>query len=143
MEIVQKYAQLRCADTLKQCVTRLARSTLRHHRCHQQQHQEHQRLGQPTCQLGLGLDIVCLQEIQRASRLTRIVAGFGLLPREGDVRLLETDAPYLTPHPFRGRRNAPAMAAHTLRRMAEVLDTDAADLAAQIAANTEAVYGAW
>lgn len=57
--------------------------------------------------------------------------------------LLETDAPYLTPHPFRGRRNAPAMAAVTLRRMAEELDEDPAVLAAQITANAEAVYGRW
>jgi len=60
-----------------------------------------------------------------------------------DRILLETDAPYLTPHPFRGRRNAPAMAAVTLRRMAQELDEDPAVLAAQITANTEAVYGAW
>ena len=60
-----------------------------------------------------------------------------------DRILLETDAPYLTPHPFRGRRNAPAMAAVTLRRMAEELGEDPAVLAAQIAANSEAVYGAW
>jgi TatD DNase family protein len=57
--------------------------------------------------------------------------------------LLETDAPYLTPHPFRGRRNAPAMAAVTLRSMAAVLDADVAELASRIMANTEAVYGQW
>lgn len=57
--------------------------------------------------------------------------------------LLETDAPYLAPHPFRGRRNAPAMAAVTLRAMAEVLEEDPAALAAQITANTTAVYGEW
>ena len=60
-----------------------------------------------------------------------------------DRILLETDAPYLTPHPFRGRRNAPAMAAHTLRRMAEVLGEDVAALATQISANSTAVYGTW
>lgn len=60
-----------------------------------------------------------------------------------DRILLETDAPYLTPHPFRGRPNAPAMAAVTLRRMAQELDLDVAELAAAVAANTERVYGAW
>ena len=57
--------------------------------------------------------------------------------------LLETDAPYLTPHPYRGRPNSPAMAAFTLRRMADELGLDVAALAAQVAANTEAVYGPW
>ena len=60
-----------------------------------------------------------------------------------DRILLETDAPYLTPHPFRGRRNAPAMAAVTLRRMAEELGMDVADLGAHVAANAARVYGAW
>lgn len=57
--------------------------------------------------------------------------------------LLETDAPYLTPHPFRGRPNSPAMAAVTLRRMAEELGLDLAGLARQVAANAERVYGRW
>jgi TatD DNase family protein len=34
--------------------------------------------------------------------------------------LVETDAPYLAPQPFRGRRCEPAHVAHTLRRVAEV-----------------------
>ena len=36
--------------------------------------------------------------------------------------VLETDAPYLAPVPFRGRRNESAYVAHTLRRLAEVYD---------------------
>jgi TatD DNase family protein len=57
--------------------------------------------------------------------------------------LVETDAPYLAPVPVRGRPNAPYLVPHTLRAMAAVLDTDASMLAAQIASNTEAVYGSW
>ncbi len=57
--------------------------------------------------------------------------------------LVETDAPYLTPTPFRGRPNAPYLLPHTLRAMAAHLGTDASMLAAQISSNTELVYGHW
>ncbi|TAL41799.1 MAG: TatD family deoxyribonuclease [Salinibacterium sp.] len=57
--------------------------------------------------------------------------------------LIETDAPFLTPHPFRGRPNSAYLIPHTLRAMAAHLETDVAMLAAQIASTTEAVYGTW
>ena len=57
--------------------------------------------------------------------------------------MVETDAPFLTPMPFRGRPNAPYLIPHTLRSMAETIGTDAATLAAQICSNTELVYGRW
>jgi len=57
--------------------------------------------------------------------------------------LLETDAPYLTPTPWRGRPNSSYLIPHTLRFMAEHLGTDPSMLAAQISSNTEAVYGSW
>lgn len=63
------------------------------------------------------------------------------MPRE--LLLIETDAPFLTPTPHRGRPNAPYLMPLTLRFMAENLGTDAADLAAQLTTNTELVYGSW
>ncbi|MBN9607648.1 MAG: TatD family hydrolase [Actinomycetales bacterium] len=57
--------------------------------------------------------------------------------------LVETDAPYLTPHPFRGRPNSSYLIPHTVRAMAAHLGTDASMLAAQISSNTEEVYGHW
>jgi len=64
-----------------------------------------------------------------------------VVPRS--LLLIETDAPYLTPTPFRGRPNSPYMIPYTLRALAETLETDVAMLAAQIASNTELVYGHW
>ena len=58
-----------------------------------------------------------------------------------DLLLVETDAPFLTPHPYRGRPNAPYLVPLTLRRMAQVRGVDADDLAAAVAANTRRVYG--
>ncbi len=40
--------------------------------------------------------------------------------------LVETDAPYLTPVPYRGKQNAPAMIPYTLRCIAEVRGVDPA-----------------
>ncbi len=57
--------------------------------------------------------------------------------------LIETDAPYLTPTPFRGRPNSAYLIPHTLRAMAAHLGTDVSMLAAQISSNTELVYGHW
>ncbi len=57
--------------------------------------------------------------------------------------LIETDAPFLTPMPYRGRPNAPYLIPHTLRAMADHLRTDVSMLAAQISSNTELVYGRW
>ena len=55
--------------------------------------------------------------------------------------LVETDAPFLTPVPHRGRPNAPYLVPMTVRFMADQLGADVDELCAQIAANTLAVYG--
>lgn len=64
-----------------------------------------------------------------------------MLPPE--LVLVETDAPFLTPEPFRGRPNSPYLIGLTVRRMAEVREISVNDMAAQLTANTEAVYGSW
>jgi TatD DNase family protein len=68
-------------------------------------------------------------------------AALAVAPRE--LILLETDAPYLTPHPYRGQPNAPFAAAYTARVMAAHLGEDLATLCGHIAANSERVYGNW
>lgn len=63
--------------------------------------------------------------------------------RLADPRLLlvETDAPFLTPHPFRGRPNASYMIPYTTRFMAATRQSDVAELCTQLGANTREVYG--
>ena len=63
------------------------------------------------------------------------------LPRR--LVLIETDSPFLTPVPFRGRPNSSYLIPHTLRAMAKHLGTDVTVLAALISSNTEEVYGRW
>jgi TatD DNase family protein len=60
-----------------------------------------------------------------------------------DLILAETDAPFLTPVPYRGRPNAPAMVAHTLRALAEVKQVGLAGLCDAVSANGERVFGGW
>jgi TatD DNase family protein len=57
--------------------------------------------------------------------------------------LVETDAPYLTPMPYRGRPNASYLIPITLRAMAEVKGLAEDDLAAAVAANTDRAFGRW
>lgn len=64
-----------------------------------------------------------------------------VLPRA--LLLVESDAPFLTPHPHRGRPNGPYLLPWTVRAMADAIGTDASMLAAQISSNTEQVYGHW
>lgn len=58
-----------------------------------------------------------------------------------ELLLVETDAPYLTPHPYRGRPNAAYMIPYTVRFMAEHLGRDLDELCALLAGNTRRVYG--
>ena len=60
-----------------------------------------------------------------------------------DRVLLETDAPYLTPHPYRGRPNAPYLAALTMRTLADVLALDLAAACRTVERNSLALYGTW
>ena len=43
--------------------------------------------------------------------------------------LVETDAPFLTPHPYRGAPNEPYCLPYTVRALADVVDRPAEDLA--------------
>ena len=60
-----------------------------------------------------------------------------------DRILVETDAPFLTPTPYRGRPNASYLVPHTMRAMAEVRGEDLSELCAAVDATTTVVYGAW
>jgi TatD DNase family protein len=65
----------------------------------------------------------------------------GLRVAPQDRILVETDAPYLTPTPYRGRVNGSYLMPLTVRRMAAERAEDLADLCGAIEANTFAVFG--
>jgi TatD DNase family protein len=58
-----------------------------------------------------------------------------------DRILIETDSPYLSPHPLRGKRNEPANLVHTARVLAEVRGISVEQFAQQTAANARALFG--
>jgi TatD DNase family protein len=60
-----------------------------------------------------------------------------------DQLLVETDAPYLTPIPHRGRPNSSYLLPHTVRFVAERRGVDLVELCHQLDANATAVFGAW
>lgn len=79
------------------------------------------------------------------------MSGIAAFPKSQELRdifasapvdriLVETDAPYLAPPPFRGKRNEPSYVAHTARKGAEVFGMDYADFAAQTEANFERLF---
>lgn len=57
-----------------------------------------------------------------------------------DRMLLETDAPFMAPAPFRGQRNEPAYLALVLDRIAELRREDPATIAAATSANAERLF---
>lgn len=66
-------------------------------------------------------------------------AAAAVVPRE--KLLVETDCPYLTPVPHRGKRNEPSRVADTARFLAEMYGEDPGKLAQQTTENFEAFFG--
>jgi TatD DNase family protein len=60
-----------------------------------------------------------------------------------DHMLVETDAPYLTPMPYRGRPNRSFLIPLTVRALAEATGIDVAAMCAAISANGERAFGPW
>jgi TatD DNase family protein len=60
-----------------------------------------------------------------------------------DQLLVETDAPFLTPMPYRGRPNGPYLIPLTVRVLADVKGVDAAELCSVITGTGERAFGEW
>lgn len=55
--------------------------------------------------------------------------------------VLETDAPYLTPVPFRGKRNEPCYLKYVVDKMAEAMNIPVEEIAAQTTRNAQKLFG--
>jgi TatD DNase family protein len=86
--------------------------------------------------LGLHIGVSGIVTFRNAAELAAVAA---FLPP--DRMVVETDAPYLSPEPLRGRRNEPAHLIHTVRRLAELRNSSVEALAAETASNTRRLFG--
>jgi TatD DNase family protein len=73
-------------------------------------------------------------------RNARTLREAAVLVPDGQL-LVETDAPFLTPHPHRGKPNEPVNLPYTVRDLAALRGQDLAELAAATCANAERVFG--
>ncbi len=90
-----------------------------------------------TCvDAGYALSVSGVISFTNAPELRAAVAAVG--PRN---LLVETDAPFLTPHPYRGRPNAPYLLPLTVRALAPVVGVDADALARAVTRTGERVFG--
>lgn len=55
--------------------------------------------------------------------------------------VLETDSPYLTPVPFRGKRNESSYLMHIAKALADVKKVDIEEIAAETSLNAEKIFG--
>jgi TatD DNase family protein len=58
-----------------------------------------------------------------------------------DRIVVETDAPFLTPHPFRGKRNEPAYVRHVAEKIAEVKGADVEEIEEATTLNASRLFG--
>ena len=72
---------------------------------------------------------------KNAKKLVRVYPKIPL-----DKLLIETDAPYLTPHPYRGKRNEPAYCKLVLEKMADVSGIDKKELEKIVFENSQRLF---
>lgn len=57
-----------------------------------------------------------------------------------DKLMIETDAPFMTPEPFRGKRNEPVLVRHVAERMAQIRGVSVEEIAEQTTANAKRFF---
>jgi TatD DNase family protein len=92
-------------------------------------------LAQAALDLGFYLSMSGIAAFPKSVALREIFATAPL-----DRILVETDAPYLAPPPFRGRRNEPAYTVHTAQVGAELFGVSLSDFAAATSANFDRLF---
>lgn len=94
------------------------------------------RLAAEALSLGLMISIAGQITFKNAEPLRRVVATLPL-----DRLMVETDSPYLSPVPYRGKRNEPARVAEVARCIAALKGTAPEEIAAVTTANARRLFG--
>ncbi len=85
--------------------------------------------------LGLLISIPGIVTFKNAATLHEVVRKIPLASL-----VLETDGPFLAPHPFRGRRNEPILMLHTANKVAELKKIHILEVARQTSCNAEELF---
>ncbi len=93
-------------------------------------------LGKQYVKLGATLSIAGPVTYKNNRKTTAVVKEIPI-----DFLLVETDSPYLTPEPFRGKKNTPPLVEHTARKVAEIKEMSFEDVAAKTKANAMRFFG--
>lgn len=93
------------------------------------------RLAEVGVELGLYVSFSGILTFKKSEEIRAIAAS---VPRER--LLVETDAPYLAPMPYRGKRNEPAYVAHTAEVLADVVGVSPQELAELTTANFRRLF---
>jgi TatD DNase family protein len=80
-------------------------------------------MAQAAVELGFFISFAGNLTFKKADNLRDVAAQLPL-----DRMLIETDCPYLTPVPFRGKRNEPARVVETARCLAEILGKEVEEI---------------
>ncbi|MCY1382496.1 putative metal-dependent hydrolase YcfH [compost metagenome] len=94
-----------------------------------------QELARVALELGFYLSMSGIAAFPRSAEIREI---FAAAPR--DRILVETDAPYLAPPPYRGKRNEPAHVVHTARVGAELLGMTEHEFASLTSLNFDRLF---
>lgn len=86
--------------------------------------------------LGLYISFAGMVTYKKSQQLRDVAAGI-----PADRILIETDSPYLSPHPLRGKRNEPGHLLHTAACLAQVRGVTMEEFAAQTTANARRLFG--
>jgi hydrolase, TatD family len=93
-------------------------------------------MAREVLKMGFYLAVGGVVTFAKANKLHEVVKAVPL-----ERLLIETDCPYLTPVPFRGRRNEPAYVRYVAETVAGLLGMDTAAVAAAATANTKRLFG--
>jgi TatD DNase family protein len=91
---------------------------------------------QECLKLGLFISFAGMVTFKKSADLRAVAA---TVP--DDRILIETDSPYLSPHPLRGKRNEPANLVHTAQVLAEVRGFSESQFAEQTSTNARLLFG--
>jgi TatD DNase family protein len=93
-------------------------------------------LAEAFIEMGYFISIPGTVTFTNASIMHEVVAGIRL-----ETMLLETDSPFLSPIPYRGRRNEPSRVVHTAQKVANIKGITREEVATQTSENARQLFG--